>query len=216
MASQTPVGRAASDNMPQSAAPALDRASKVVDGADSVLLSVRDTFETNEGRRLLNAGRQFVLCFFHFALMLIRGIMSFIEARLGLEAADQNLPSRFVGVCGCVTTMAKERAERVERHSDGTAEAWMCSRLRKGIDVTSSLFRSLLKSASQFSGPGKQYVVPTAESVITSLPQDLQKSIRESPGPVNSIRAGLGLDTDLSSTTATAAEPPCEKQEKIE
>lgn len=204
-AADTQLGRAATQNLPQSARPTLDRASRVLNTVDEHLLAAHQTLDTDEGRRVIKSAYEFAASLIAFIAMLFATAVSAAEKKLDIQPTGESLPTRFVHVCREAASRVRTRTETREKRVGGSCEARVYAHARHAIDMMGSAFESCLKGMSDYKGPGNEYVNPAAQRVISILPEDMQVSVRQSQGPLTSLRNGFGFESDTCSTSQDSA-----------
>ena len=124
------------------------------------------------------------------------------------------MAERCVGVSRKALSRASDWVDKRKEKVDGTCEAQMYVVMGRVFVFVYGLLMSGLGALTVFSGPGSDHVVSAANNVVSALPEDLQKDVRESKPPLPYLRDCLGFDAPnvsgmppSSGTTSTSSEP---------
>lgn len=181
---KTPLVQRVEKNIPVQARPAVSRATgvtrNVLSNLDNAVTAAKGTLETEEGKQLVSASCTFFKSFTAFVAMLYSAALDAAEPKLGIDKSDgDGLSTRTVRMGRCVFSKISSRLEKREREVEGTGESVIYRQIKFAFGVLLSFGAALLNTLAAFSGPGHEFIASTAESTISSFPDDMQKSIRE-------------------------------------
>lgn len=180
---RTPLVQRAEKNIPVQARPAVSRATgvtrSVLSNLDNVVIAAKGTLETEEGKQLMSASCTFLTSFIAFVAMLYSCALDVAEPKLGIDKSDDSLSARTVRIGRCIFSKIASRLDQREKEVEGTSESVIYRQMRFAIGALLCFGAAVLNTLAAFSGPGHEIIASTTERVITNMPDDVQKSIRE-------------------------------------
>lgn len=143
--------------------------------------------------------------------MLFRAALSATETFFQIPPSeDQNsVPKRAVAVCVAVANRADQALEVRQNAASPPWQVCLCSNVRAFARIALALFICITAALLNFNGPGAPVILPSVEYIVSILPEDLQKAVRDDDiHPIDTVRNQLRLASRSNVLSDNSAQRP--------